>query len=160
MDETKRIEGPELVHPKKFAPRPTYEHRAIFDRADDDLDDELRIGALPVDRLFDLREAFEGFVDQGSYIGVQRCAREVPPRRFRTASAIAIDRDAKSRLLSFRTITFHTLLSPPRCAYLFSCVPIATCYFSTNNDWEGTQGPSCELSGDSLLRLLLGNSKV
>ncbi|XP_066602969.1 uncharacterized protein [Prorops nasuta] len=51
--------------PKKFAPRPTYEHRAIFDRADDDLDDlEYRIGAPPVDRLFDLREAFEGFVDK------------------------------------------------------------------------------------------------
>lgn len=60
------------MQPKKFAPRPTYEHRAIFDRADDDLDDiEFRIGALPVDRLFDLREAFEGFVDQGSYIGVE-----------------------------------------------------------------------------------------
>lgn len=72
MDETIRIERPDLVQPKKFAPRPTYEHRAIFDRVDDDLDDlEYRIGALPVDRLFDLREAFEGFVDQGSYTGVK-----------------------------------------------------------------------------------------
>ena len=76
MDETKRIERPDLVQPKKFAPRPTYEHRAIFDRADDDLDDEFRIGALPVDRLFDLREAFEGFVDQGSYTGVK--VRQTP----------------------------------------------------------------------------------
>ncbi|KAI4504266.1 hypothetical protein M0802_000737, partial [Mischocyttarus mexicanus] len=65
VDETKRIETPQVAPPKKFAPRPTYEHRAIVDRVDDDLDDiEFRIGALPVDRLFDLREAFEGFVDQ------------------------------------------------------------------------------------------------
>lgn len=62
-------EAPRLPAQRKFAPRPTYEHRAIFDRADDDLDDldEFKIGALPVDRLFDLRETFEEFVDQGSY---------------------------------------------------------------------------------------------
>ncbi|XP_024940416.1 uncharacterized protein LOC107267434 isoform X3 [Cephus cinctus] len=52
-------------HRKKFAPRPTYEHRAVVDRMDDDLDgNELKIGGLPLDRLFDLRDAFEGFVDQ------------------------------------------------------------------------------------------------
>ena len=54
---------------KKFAPRPTYEHGAVFDRPDDDLDDldEFRNARLPVDRLFDLREAFDEFVGQGSY---------------------------------------------------------------------------------------------
>ncbi|XP_032664798.1 uncharacterized protein LOC116841223 isoform X1 [Odontomachus brunneus] len=59
-------EAPRLPAQRKFAPRPTYEHRAIFDRADDDLDDldEFKIGALPVDRLFDLRETFEEFVGQ------------------------------------------------------------------------------------------------
>lgn len=58
-------EPPRLPAPRKFAPRPTYEHRAIFDRADDDLDDlEIRPAAPPVDRIFDFREEF---VDQGSY---------------------------------------------------------------------------------------------
>lgn len=120
MDETKRIEGPELVHPKKFAPRPTYEHRAIFDRADDDLDDELRIGALPVDRLFDLREAFEGFVDQGSYTGVHRC--EFAPRPFRTTFAIDREKVAVACLF-YRFEQSHipyASLSPPRCAYISS----------------------------------------
>ncbi|KAG5346746.1 GFRA1 protein, partial [Acromyrmex charruanus] len=55
-------EPPRLPAPRKFAPRPTYEHRAIFDRADDDLDDlEIRPAAPPVDRIFDFREEF---VDQ------------------------------------------------------------------------------------------------
>lgn len=58
---------PDAPGTRKFAPRPTYEHGAAFDRPDDELDelDEFRIARLPVDRLFDL-EAFEGFVDQGS----------------------------------------------------------------------------------------------
>ncbi|XP_057323649.1 uncharacterized protein LOC130666554 isoform X1 [Microplitis mediator] len=42
----------------RFAPRPTYEHGAVVvDRIDDDF-------GLPIDRLFDLREAFEGFIAQ------------------------------------------------------------------------------------------------
>lgn len=73
-------EPPRLPVPKKFAPRPTYEHRAIVDRADDDFDDlEFKQGALPVDRLFEPRETFEGFVDQGSY-QIHWHARAVPSR--------------------------------------------------------------------------------
>lgn len=51
-----------------YAPRPTYEHGAAYERVDEELDglDEFRLARLPVDRLFDLREAFEGFVDSGS----------------------------------------------------------------------------------------------
>ncbi|XP_074095255.1 glial cell line-derived neurotrophic family receptor-like [Cotesia typhae] len=42
----------------RFAPRPTYEHGpVVVDRIDDDF-------GLPIDRLFDLRKAFEGFVAQ------------------------------------------------------------------------------------------------
>lgn len=52
---------------KKFAPRPTYEHVAIIDHPDNDLD-EFRIDRLPVDRFLDL-PAFDEFVGQGSYTG-------------------------------------------------------------------------------------------
>ncbi|XP_033213894.1 uncharacterized protein LOC117170961 [Belonocnema kinseyi] len=57
---------PDAPSTKKFAPRPTYEHGAVFDRPDDDLDDldEFRIARIPVDRLSDLREAFDEFVGQ------------------------------------------------------------------------------------------------
>ncbi|XP_011307009.1 uncharacterized protein [Fopius arisanus] len=47
-----------------YAPRPTYKHGAIVINRYDDTDEfGHRIG-MPVDRLFDLREAFDGFVDQ------------------------------------------------------------------------------------------------
>ncbi|XP_043479377.1 uncharacterized protein LOC122509404 isoform X3 [Leptopilina heterotoma] len=51
---------------KKFAPRPTYEHGAIIDHLDNDLD-EFRIDRLPVDRFLDL-PAFDEFVGQVKYI--------------------------------------------------------------------------------------------
>ncbi|XP_046619695.1 uncharacterized protein LOC124304935 isoform X1 [Neodiprion virginianus] len=52
-------------HGKKFAPRPTYEHRSVVDEMIDLDDNELRLGGRqPIDRLFGLSEAFEGFVDK------------------------------------------------------------------------------------------------
>ncbi|XP_048510937.1 uncharacterized protein LOC105684340 isoform X1 [Athalia rosae] len=52
-------------HGKKFAPRPTYEHRSVVDEMIDLDDNELKLGGRqPIDRLFGLSEAFEGFVDK------------------------------------------------------------------------------------------------
>ncbi|XP_051171128.1 uncharacterized protein LOC127287997 isoform X2 [Leptopilina boulardi] len=59
--------APSAAHgTKKFAPRPTYEHGAIIDHPDNDLD-EFRIERLPVDRFLDL-PAFDEFVGQVKYI--------------------------------------------------------------------------------------------
>ena len=64
-----------MIVRRKFAPRPTYEHGAAYERPDEEFEglDEFRgaggdagQGRLPIDRLADLREAFAGFVDSGS----------------------------------------------------------------------------------------------
>ncbi|KAK0168583.1 hypothetical protein PV327_002366 [Microctonus hyperodae] len=63
VNEFDPAQSPPMLQPgtNVFAPRPNYEHGAVVvDRIDDDF-------GLPVDRLYDLREAFEGFVAQGSY---------------------------------------------------------------------------------------------
>lgn len=63
VNEFDPAQSPPMLQPgtNVFAPRPNYKHGAVVvDRIDDDF-------GLPVDRLYDLREAFEGFVAQGSY---------------------------------------------------------------------------------------------
>ncbi|KAK0094269.1 hypothetical protein PV326_011386 [Microctonus aethiopoides] len=60
VNEFDPAQSPPMLQPgtNVFAPRPNYEHGAVVvDRIDDDF-------GLPVDRLYDLREAFEGFVAQ------------------------------------------------------------------------------------------------